>query len=318
MLIARVLVVDDFEPFRRYLRSMLDKEPELRVVGEASDGMEALQKVEDLQPDLVLLDVGLPQLNGIEVGRQVSKLAPRPKILFLSQEFSFDVVQEAFRLGALGYVHKQRAADDLLPAIKSVLSDMLFVSRSLNDSQRSGGTHTHRHEVVYCSDPSVLLDSFTDFIATNHSAGVKTIVVVTKPHLEDIYRRLKAQGLSVDGAIEEGRLVPLDVTEVLSQFMANDMPHPVRFLKSVCALLDSMANNSGSHPRIAACGECAPSLLAQGNVDGAIRLEQLWDQLARAFRLDILCVYASETFDRADDDRARHSISAEHSAICSR
>ena len=149
MLIARVLVVDDFKPFRRYLRSMLDKEPELRVVGEASDGMEALQKVEDLQPDLILLDVGLPQLNGIEVGRQVSKLAPRAKILFLSQEFSFDLVQEAFRLGALGYVHKQRAADELLLAIKAVLSGMLFVSSGLHDSQPSGAKHTHCHEVVY-------------------------------------------------------------------------------------------------------------------------------------------------------------------------
>ena len=112
--------------------------------------------------------------------------------------------------------------------------------------------------------------------------------------------------------------MPLDVTEVLPQFMVNDMPDPGRFLAAACALLDKMANKTGSHTRIAACGECAPYLLAQGNVDGAIRLEQLWDQLARAFKLDILCVYASESLDRAGDDRALHAISAEHSAICSR
>ena len=319
MLISRVLIVDDFIPFRRYLRSMLDKEPELRVVGEASDGIEALQKVEDLQPDLVLLDVGLPQLNGIKVGRQVSRLAPHAKVLFLSQEFSFEIVQEAFRLGALGYVHKQRAANELLLAINAVLSGMLFISSGLHDSQRSGGTHTHRHEVVYSSDHSVLLDSLANFIAANLSANVKTIVLATKPHLADIYRRLKAQGLSADAAIEGGSLAPLDVTEVLPEFMVNGMPDPARFLAASCALLDRLANETGSyHSRIAACGECAPYLLAQGNVDGAIRVEHLWDQLARAYRLDILCVYDSESFDSVNDDRALRAISAEHSSICSR
>ncbi len=318
MLIARVLVVDDFKPFRHYLRSVLDNAPELRVVGEASDGMEALQKIADLQPDLILLDVGLPHLNGIEVGRQVSKLAPLARILFLSQEFSFDVVQEAFRIGALGYVHKQRAAGELMPAIKSVLSDMLFVSSSLNDSQRIGGPHTHRHEVVYCSDRSVLLSSYTNFIASTQSAGDKTIIVATKPHLEDIYRQLEAQGLSVDVAIKKGNLVPLDVAEVLPQFMVNEMPEPVRFLRAVCPVIDRLANTTGSHSRVVACGECAPTLLAQGNVDGAIRLELLWDQLARVFKMETLCLYASETFDRANDDHAQHFVSAEHSAVYSR
>jgi DNA-binding NarL/FixJ family response regulator len=318
MLIARVLVVDDFKPFRHYLRSILDKEPQLRIVGEASDGTEALQKVADLQPDLVLLDVGLPQLNGIEVGKRISKLAPLAKILFLSQEFSFDMVQQAFLLGALGYVHKERAADDLLPAIKSVLSDMLFVSSSLIDSQRSGETYTHRHEVVYCSDPSVLLSSYTNFIATTQSAGDKTIVLATKPRLEDIYRQLKAQGLSVDVAIKKGNLVPLDVAEVLPQFMVNEMPDPVRFLKAVCPVIDRVATETGSHSRVAACGECAPYLMAQGNVDGAIRVEQLWDQLARVFKLYTLCLYASETFDRGYNDRAQHAVSTEHSVVYSR
>jgi DNA-binding NarL/FixJ family response regulator len=318
MLVARVLIVDDFTPFRRYLWSMLDQEPGLRLVGEASDGIEALQKVGDLQPDLVLLDVGLPQLNGIDAGRQIRKLAPRAKILFLSQEFSFDLVQEAFRLGASGYVHKQRAADELLPAIKAVLSDMLFVSSGLNDSVGSAGTHTHRHEVAYCSDLSVLLDSLTDFIATNHSAGAKTLVLATKPHLEDIYRRLNAQGLSVDVAVERGSLVPLDVADALPQFMVNEMPDSARFLKALCPVIDRVMNETGSHSRIVVCGECASTLMAQGNVDGAIRLEQLWDQFARAFKLDTLCVYASEPFDRAHDYRALQSISAEHSAICSR
>src|SRR5206468_5290510 len=101
----------------------LQARAEFRIVGEALDGMEAIQKAEELQPDLILLDVGLPKLNGLEAARQMRKLAPLAKILFISQEFSFDMVEAALRLGASGYVHKLRVQSDLLPAIESVLRD---------------------------------------------------------------------------------------------------------------------------------------------------------------------------------------------------
>jgi DNA-binding NarL/FixJ family response regulator len=126
-----VLVVDDFEPFRRFACPILDWEAGLRIIGEASDGLEAVQKIEELQPDLILLDIGLPGLNGLEVARRVGKLAPSARILFVSQESSIDVVQECLRLGGRGYVHKQRAASELLDAIKTVLAGGEFVSESL-------------------------------------------------------------------------------------------------------------------------------------------------------------------------------------------
>jgi DNA-binding NarL/FixJ family response regulator len=94
-------MVDDFEPFRRFACSTLGRRPELQVTGEASDGLEAVQKAQELKPDLILLDIGLPTLNGIEVARQVRKLAPKSKIIFLTQESSADVMQEALSLGAL-------------------------------------------------------------------------------------------------------------------------------------------------------------------------------------------------------------------------
>jgi DNA-binding NarL/FixJ family response regulator len=98
----RVLVVEDYEPFRRFVRSRLGKGTELQVICETSDGLEAVQKAEVLQPDLILLDVGLPTLNGIHAARRIRKLSPNSKILFVSQKSSADVVQEAFRSGALG------------------------------------------------------------------------------------------------------------------------------------------------------------------------------------------------------------------------
>jgi DNA-binding NarL/FixJ family response regulator len=99
----------------------------LQVIGEASDGLEAVQKAEELKPDLILLDIGLPTLNGIEAARQIRKLAPESKILFVSQESSADLVQEALSLGAWGYVAKTRAGSELLVAVEEVLHDRRFV-----------------------------------------------------------------------------------------------------------------------------------------------------------------------------------------------
>jgi DNA-binding NarL/FixJ family response regulator len=119
----RILVVDDFEMFRQFVVELLGKSPELQVVGEASDGLEALQKAVELRPDLILLDIGLPSLNGIEVARQMRSLVPESKIIFLTQESSADVVQEALSLGARGYVVKVQAESELLAAIDAAISN---------------------------------------------------------------------------------------------------------------------------------------------------------------------------------------------------
>ena len=126
---VRVLVVDDYEPFRRFVRSTLGTRPALQIVGEASDGLEAVRRAEELKPDLVVLDIALPTLNGIEVARQIRTLSPESKVIFLSQESSPDVVQEALSTGAWGYVVKARAGSDLLAAIEAVLLGNHFVSR---------------------------------------------------------------------------------------------------------------------------------------------------------------------------------------------
>ena len=128
---VRVLVVDDFEALRQFVCSTLRKNSELQVIGEASDGLEAVHKAEALRPDLIVLDLGLPTLNGIEAARQILKLVPESKILFLSSESSAEVVQEALSVGARGYVFKTKAETDLLGAVKTVLEGGQFVSSGL-------------------------------------------------------------------------------------------------------------------------------------------------------------------------------------------
>jgi len=124
---VRVLVVEDFPAFRQFTCHALGSMREVEIVGEVSDGLEAIQKAVELKPDLILLDIGLPTLNGIEVARQIRKLVPESKIIFLSQESSADIVQEAFNLGAVGYIVKARTNRELLPAIGAVLAGKTFV-----------------------------------------------------------------------------------------------------------------------------------------------------------------------------------------------
>jgi DNA-binding NarL/FixJ family response regulator len=128
---ARVLVVEDFEPFCRVLRSALGKRSSLQIVGEASDGLEAVRKAEELQPDIILLDIGLPRLNGMEAARQIRTLSPESKIIFVTQESGPDVVEGALNLGACGYVVKIQAATDLPAALDAVLDGRQFVSAGL-------------------------------------------------------------------------------------------------------------------------------------------------------------------------------------------
>jgi DNA-binding NarL/FixJ family response regulator len=125
--LIRVLVVDDFEPFRRLVAKVLQRQPELKIICEVSDGLEAVRKAEEIQPDLVLLDIGLPSLNGIEAALRIRKLSPKSKILFVSQETSPNVVQGALASGGSGYVLKMNARNELLTAVNAVLGGKRFV-----------------------------------------------------------------------------------------------------------------------------------------------------------------------------------------------
>ena len=128
---ARVLLVDDYEPWRRLVQSVLERHKRLQIVGEARDGLEAVQAAQQLNPDLVLMDIALPNLGGIEVARQIGELTPEAKILFVSAHNDTDLVTAALRNGARGYLLKADATMDLVPAIDTVLRGQKFVSRRL-------------------------------------------------------------------------------------------------------------------------------------------------------------------------------------------
>ena len=338
----RVLIVEDSEPFRQFLRSTLQDKLELQTVGEASDGKQAIELAQALQPDLILLDIGLPKLNGIEAARRIRELAPRSKIIFCSQESSVDIVEAAFSAGAAGYVVKVDAGSELPNAVKTVLQGEKYVGSRFAghsftpalDHRIPGSTQGDRifrarqpqdkeilcwHAAGFYSDDLFFLDDVTQFIETALKAGSAAIAVVTEAHRDSLLPRLQARGLDIAAAIEEGRYILFDAAEALSTFMINDVLDPGRFLKLFGNLIETAAQIvKGEQARVAVFGEGAPLLWAQGNAEAAIQVEELSQQLAKTYDIDILCGYSLGSVQGGMDSQIFQRICAAHSAVHSR
>ena len=127
-----VLVADHFEPWRRFVVLILKDNPSLRIIGVASDGFETVQKAKELQPDLIVMDINLPELNGIDAARQIRTTIPKCKILFLSRDNDPEVARAAFREGARGFVLKEDLVWELLVAVDKVILNQRFVSQRLS------------------------------------------------------------------------------------------------------------------------------------------------------------------------------------------
>ena len=309
------------------------------VIGVASDGLEAVQKAEELQPDLILLDIGLPSLNGIEVARQIRKFSPKSKILFVSQESSAEMVQGALGTGAQGYVLKGDAGRELLEGVNAVLRGEQFVSgrfagHDFTGASDAAASHSVRstavvgslqqdikiahHEVGFYSADRRFLDDLTQFIGAALRAGNAAIVVSTESHRDSLLARLQAYSLDVGAAIEQGRYIALDAADALSTFMINGILDPVRYLNLFRDLIVGAAEAAkGEQARVAVFGEGVHLLWAQGNAEAAIQVEGLCNQIAKAYDVDILCGYVMRSFQREPERRIHERICAEHSAVCS-
>jgi DNA-binding NarL/FixJ family response regulator len=129
---VRILLVDDHPVVRQGLRTLLEGRTEWEVVGEASDGVEAVEKVSALQPDVVVLDVTMPRMNGIEACRSMKQKEPTPEVLFVTQHDSPQMMREALSAGARGYVVKSNLARDLLEAVEAVSQHRVFTALARN------------------------------------------------------------------------------------------------------------------------------------------------------------------------------------------
>jgi DNA-binding NarL/FixJ family response regulator len=289
----KVLVVEDHAPFRRLTCEALHRRPGFEIV-EAADGVDAVRKAEAAQPDLILLDLNLPGMHGFEVARQCASRAPRARVLFLSQESAPDIVQEALRLGAGGYVQKASAAMDLFPAIDAVLAGRQFVSRSVD---------LRRHEILFCVDDAAIVTSLARRVVAALERADAAIAIVTADHRIHLLHELRARGLKVDEALRRGTFALFDSDVALDC---------VQFVDAIDTARTGATRAGNPAPRIAFCGERAGRLWAAGRTAEAAQLEQFCGDLPRD--VDILCVYP---VPYTTDDEAIRSICADHTAVSS-
>jgi DNA-binding NarL/FixJ family response regulator len=332
--VVRVLIAEDFLEWRRELGSILKTSPSLQIVGEAENGLEAVQKTADLKPDLVLLDIGLPILNGIEVARKISGLGRHPKIIFVSENRSWDIAEEAFGAGGRGYVPKSQVRSELLPAINAVLEGEQFVSESLRPHGsviRGGDEHqldaykgtvklssrsVAHHQVAFYKNDSEFEAGFAQYVEAAVNAHKAVLLVASKAHRTSIDRRLSGRGIDVDSIIATGAFSQVDADEALSEVMINNSPDLLRCQE----IFDGVMRNisilgNGRRREVAICGECAPRLLMEGKEEAALELERHWDTVTRAQSADSLCGYSWGAFADGHDSPLFQRICAEHSAV---
>jgi DNA-binding NarL/FixJ family response regulator len=331
------LVVDDYEPWRAFVAATLKNQLKLRIIGEARDGLEAVQIAQQLQPDLILLDIGLPTLNGIEAARRIREVSPKSKILFVSDNCSWDVAEEGLRIGAIGYVVKSDAGAELLPALEAALEGRRFLSASLagrnavdssNESNPEnfylqqtaastpveGDVRSHSHDAVFYSDDRMLLDDVTRFIGAALKAGSSAIVVATESHRESFLSGLQGYGLDLSAAIEQGRYIALDAGETISTFVVDGMPDTARFMDVFGNLIQRARKAAKtSNARVAIFGEAAHILWKRGNAQAAIQDEQLCNRLIEMYDVDMLCGYSLVGVDEGIDSNVVQHIREQHS-----
>jgi DNA-binding NarL/FixJ family response regulator len=157
-----IMLADDHKIVRQGLRVLLEAEPDFHLVGEAGDGLEAVQMIERLRPDVLVLDLMMPGLSGIEVARQVSKRSPQTCVIILSMHANEAYVLEALRNGAVGYVLKDSSADELVQAVREVIAGRRFLSSPLSERaidayvNKAQETPLDRYETLTAREREVL------------------------------------------------------------------------------------------------------------------------------------------------------------------
>lgn len=237
---VRLLLVEDYEPWRLSVRSMLLNLREVQVIGEVSDGLAAVQQSQVLQPDLILLDIGLPMLNGIEAARRIREVSAASKILFVSENRSWDVAEEALRSGGSGYVLKSKAASELLPAVEAVLQGKPFLSVGLTDLDPinlKDKSATHRlentsREVRLYPDDAGLVNGFARSIKDALNDRSVVVVAATESQRTAILHRLNTDGVDVEDAVERKLCFQLGIADSSTDGNGFALPYGIEEMRA--------------------------------------------------------------------------------------
>lgn len=337
---VRVLVLMEFHQFQTFIAPILQQKLNWHVVAVATEPSDAVRLARHLHPDLILLDLDLPRMNGINAARQIRTVSPESKIVFLTRESSANVLRQLLEFGVFGYVKKGYAATELTAAMEAVFQHRRFIGNrgASHELAGSGESHSDRrtkevlnemasparekpiyppsHEIQFYSEDTVLLDRLSGFVEAALRAGHSAAICATRPWRDHLVYALLGRGLDVDDFIRRRNYMAFDAVKILSAFTTGESLDRPKFLQVLGGVITSVADAArGSRPRVALYQECSSVLWAKGRDATAIQLERLVNELVNRYDVDVLCGYSLIYFHGEEDSQVIQRLCAEHSAV---
>jgi CheY-like chemotaxis protein len=319
---VEVLIVDDQARFRRMVRSLIESQPEYRVCGEAGDGIEAVEKVHQLHPDLVLMDINMPRMNGLEATRIIRRESPDCNVIIVTQNDAMVAREQARIVDANGFVTKSDLIRDLLPEMGRVVMEN---NGSLDETRNAAangepwcglltGAAPRDHIVQLYQDQQFLNRAVCRFAAAAIANGEGVILVPTIAHWDAFRPRLESEGVDVQAAEKRGQLTIVDADNLLPTFMRDGMPDSPVFM-GLAANVVSQARGEGRYPKVRWWGEMVNILWERGDVAASMNLEDLFDQLAHEQDISIFCSFSMDNFNGDVHARMLPRLSENHSHL---
>jgi DNA-binding NarL/FixJ family response regulator len=319
---VEVLIVDDEARFRRMVRSLIESQPAYRVCGEAGDGIEAVEKVPKLRPDVVLMDVNMPRMDGLEATRIIRRESPDCNVVIVTQNDATVAREQARIVGADGFVTKSDLIRDLLPEMARVAMER---HNSLDETKNAADNGEpwcglladaapRDHIVQLYQDQQFLNRAVCRFAAAAIANGEGVILVPTIAHWDAFRPRLESEGVDVKAAEKRGQLTIVDADNLLPTFMRDEMPDSPVFL-GLAANVVSQARGDGRYPKVRWWGEMVNILWERGDVAASMNLEDLFDQLAHEQDISIFCSFSMDNFNGDVHARMLPRLSENHSHL---
>jgi DNA-binding NarL/FixJ family response regulator len=341
---VEILIADDRELFRRMVRSLVESQSAYHICGEAGDGLQAIERARQLRPDVVLMDINMPRMNGLEATRIIGREIPECNVIIVTQNDARIAREQAREVNAKGFVTKSDLSRDLLPMIEKCRKakpeareaktakarivqwkGAAMENNSLHQT-KSAASHAEPwcgvlnsaaprdHIVQLYQDQQFLNRAVCRFAAAAIMNGEGVILVPTVAHWDAFRPRLESEGVDVKAAEKRGQLTVVDADNLLPTFMRDGMPDSPVFL-GLAQNVISQARGEGRYPKVRWWGEMVNILWERGDVAASMQLEDQFDQLAHEQDIAIFCSFLMDNFDGDVHARMLPRLSENHSHL---
>jgi DNA-binding NarL/FixJ family response regulator len=338
MSFVEILIADDHDGFRRAVRSVIESKAAYRVCGEARDGVDAVAKVRQLRPDIVLMDINMPRMDGLWATRIIRREMPYCNVIIVTQNDAAIAREQARIVDAKGFVSKSNVVRDLLPTLGRVaMENDSSLDRRIGERGVSADSHPVRadspaasqsepwcgllssaaprdHIVQLYQDQQFLNRAVCRFAAAAIANGEGVILVPTVAHWDAFRPRLESEGVDVKAAEKRGQLTVVDADNLLPTFMRDGMPDSPMFL-GLAQNVVSQARGEGRYSKVRWWGEMVNILWERGEVAASMHLEDQFDQLAHEQDIAIFCSFLMDNFDGDVHARMLPRLGENHSHL---